>query len=46
MGYQKDETDGAVTRYRTKGGNVAATIVLEHVPQGQTAGQGAGLCAL
>ncbi|MCA0946617.1 VOC family protein [Salipiger pacificus] len=42
MGYQKDETDGAVTRYRIKGGNAADTIDLEAVPGGKTASQGAG----
>ncbi|HBM60267.1 MAG TPA: dioxygenase [Citreicella sp.] len=42
MGYQKDETDGAVTRYRIEGGNAADTIDLETVAGGQTAAQGAG----
>ena len=42
MGYQKDETDGAVTRYRIEGGNAADTIDLEAVPGGKTASQGAG----
>ena len=42
MGYQKDETDGAVTRYRIEGGNAADTIDLEAVPGGQAAAQGAG----
>jgi len=42
MGYQKDESDGAVTRYRIEGGNAADTIDLEAVPGGQSASQGAG----
>jgi glyoxalase family protein len=42
MGYQKDETDGTVTRYRIDGGNAADTIDLEELPSAQTAGQGAG----
>ncbi len=42
MGYQKDETEGNVTRYRIEGGNAADTIDLEELPGAQTAGQGAG----
>ena len=42
MGYRKDETDGAVTRYRIEGGNAADTIDLETVAGGRTAAQGAG----
>ncbi|MAC79921.1 MAG: dioxygenase [Rhodobacteraceae bacterium] len=42
MGYQKDETDGAVTRYRIEGGNAADTIDLEELPQARSAAQGAG----
>lgn len=42
MGYEKDETRGAVTRYRIEGGNAARTIDLEELPQASAAGQGAG----
>lgn len=42
MGYQKDETEGAVTRYRVEGGNAADTIDLEAIPDGKAAAQGAG----
>ncbi len=42
MGYQKDETEGSVTRYRIEGGNAADTIDLEELPTAHTAGQGAG----
>ncbi|MWB79572.1 ring-cleaving dioxygenase [Pseudooceanicola sp. 216_PA32_1] len=42
MGYQKDESDGAVTRYRIEGGNAADTIDLEAMPGGKPAAQGAG----
>jgi glyoxalase family protein len=42
MGYQKEETAGAVTRYRVAGGNAADTIDLEELPGAQAAGQGAG----
>ncbi|MBS8227593.1 ring-cleaving dioxygenase [Vannielia litorea] len=42
MGYQKDESDGGITRYRIEGGNAADTIDLEEVPDARTAGQGAG----
>lgn len=42
MGYQKDETDGDVTRYRIEGGNAADTIDLEELSGAKTAGQGAG----
>ncbi len=42
MGYQKDETEGAVTRYRIEGGNAADTIDLEELPDARHAGQGAG----
>ncbi|MBT9382964.1 VOC family protein [Pseudooceanicola sp. CBS1P-1] len=42
MGYQKDETQGDVTRYRIEGGNAADTIDLEAVSGGRAAAQGAG----
>lgn len=42
MGYQKDETEGGVTRYRIEGGNAADTIDLEELPTANTADQGAG----
>ena len=42
MGYTKDETDGAVTRYRIEGGNAADRLDVEVVPGGRAAGQGAG----
>lgn len=42
MGYQKGETDGAVTRYVIEGGNAADTIDLEELPTTQVANQGAG----
>lgn len=42
MGYQKDQTDGAVTRYRIEGGNAADTVDLEEWPDAETAAQGAG----
>ncbi|QXT40887.1 ring-cleaving dioxygenase [Gymnodinialimonas ceratoperidinii] len=42
MGYQKDEKDGAITRYRIEGGNAADTIDIEELPGARTAGQGAG----
>ncbi|WP_050526440.1 VOC family protein [Pseudorhodobacter aquimaris] len=42
MGYQKDETDGSVTRYRMENGNGADTIDLEELPSARPAGQGAG----
>ncbi|MEQ9260301.1 MAG: VOC family protein [Roseovarius sp.] len=42
MGYEKDETDGATTRYRIEGGNAARTIDLEQVPQASPARQGSG----
>ncbi|WP_422019472.1 ring-cleaving dioxygenase [Roseibium sp.] len=42
MGYQKDETEGAVTRYRIENGNAARTIDLEEAPQAAPARQGAG----
>ncbi|MCO6384911.1 VOC family protein [Oceanicola sp. 502str15] len=42
MGYQKDESDGGITRYRIEGGNAADTIDLEELPDARTAGQGAG----
>ena len=42
MGYQKDEADGHVTRYRVDGGNAAATIDLEELPDAEFAQQGAG----
>ncbi|AVL51267.1 dioxygenase (plasmid) [Roseobacter denitrificans] len=42
MGYQKDETDGNVTRYRIEGGNAADTIDLEEIPGANAARQGGG----
>ena len=42
MGYQKDESEGNVTRYRIEGGNAADTIDIEAMPDAKTAGQGAG----
>ena len=42
MGYQKDETDGDITRYRIEGGNAADTIDLEELSGAKIAGQGAG----
>jgi glyoxalase family protein len=42
MGYQKDETDGDITRYRIEGGNAADTIDLEELLGAKIAGQGAG----
>lgn len=42
MGYEKDETDGAITRYRIDGGNAARTIDLEELPEVSHANQGAG----
>jgi glyoxalase family protein len=42
MGYQKDESEGNVTRYRIEGGNAADTIDIEALPDAKTAGQGAG----
>lgn len=42
MGYQKDETEGDVTRYRIEGGNAADTIDLEAMSGAKTSGQGAG----
>ena len=42
MGYQKDETDGDITRYRIEGGNAADTIDLEELSGAKAAGQGAG----
>lgn len=42
MGYQKDETQGAVTRYRIEGGNAARSIDLEELPSAGPADQGAG----
>lgn len=42
MGYQKDESDGNVTRYRMENGNGADTIDLEELPSAHAAGQGAG----
>lgn len=42
MGYQKEETEGAVTRYRIEGGNAADTIDIEEVPGAGIAAQGAG----
>ncbi|RWI54774.1 MAG: ring-cleaving dioxygenase [Mesorhizobium sp.] len=42
MGYQKDESDGSVTRYRIEGGNAADTVDLEETPDAGPAAQGAG----
>ena len=42
MGYQKDETQGPITRYRIEGGNAARTIDLEELPGASHAHQGAG----
>ena len=42
MGYEKDDTEGAVTRYRIEDGNAARTIDLEELPQASFAHQGAG----
>ncbi|WP_299678971.1 VOC family protein [uncultured Roseobacter sp.] len=42
MGYQKEETEGSVTRYRIEGGNAARTLDLEEVPDARQATQGAG----
>lgn len=42
MGYQKADTDGAVTRYVMEGGNAADTIDLEESPATNDAEQGAG----
>ena len=42
MGYTRDETDGAVTRYRIEGGNAADTIDLEELPGAEFAQEGAG----
>ena len=42
MGYQKDESEGNVTRYRIEGGNAADTIDIEAIPDAPRAGQGAG----
>ncbi len=42
MGYQKDESEGNVTRYRIEGGNAADTVDIEELPEARPAGQGAG----
>ncbi|APO70585.1 ring-cleaving dioxygenase protein (plasmid) [Rhizobium gallicum] len=42
MGYQRTETEGAVTRFIIPGGNGADTIDLEALPQTPFARQGAG----
>lgn len=42
MGYQKDESEGDITRYRIEGGNAAATIDLDQAPDAAHAHQGAG----
>lgn len=42
MGYQKVESDGAITRYRIEGGNAANTLDIEELPSALPAGQGAG----
>ncbi len=42
MGYEKEASAGAVTRYRIEGGNAARTIDLEELPGAQHAHQGAG----
>ena len=42
MGYQKVESDGAISRYVIEGGNGADTIDLEAAPKGPVADEGAG----
>ena len=42
MGYEKDDADGDVTRYRIEGGNAANIIDLEETPSAHYAQQGAG----
>ncbi|WP_172327940.1 VOC family protein [Mangrovicoccus sp. HB161399] len=42
MGYSRDDSDGAVTRYRIEGGNAADTIDIEELPGAGAAAQGAG----
>jgi len=42
MGYEKEASEGAITRYRIEGGNAARTIDLEELPNGNHATQGAG----
>lgn len=42
MGYERDETEGDVTRYRIEDGNEARTIDIEEAPDAKHANQGAG----
>jgi glyoxalase family protein len=42
MGYEKAETEGAVTRFHVPGGNDANVIDIETLPGVRPAGQGAG----
>jgi len=42
MGYQKEETEGDLTRYVIEGGNAADVIDLQEIPGGAEAGSGAG----
>ena len=42
MGYQKAESEGALTRYVVEGGNAANTIDIEALPGAPMADQGAG----
>lgn len=42
MGYEKEETDGNITRYRIEGGNAARIIDLEELPDAQQADEGSG----
>jgi glyoxalase family protein len=42
MGYEADETDGAMTRFQLPGGNGADSIDLEVIPDAAAARQGAG----
>lgn len=42
MGYRKAETSGDLTRYVIEGGNPAATIDIEAIPDARVASQGAG----
>lgn len=42
MGYEREEKEGSVTRYRIEGGNAARTIDLEELPDAKHATQGTG----
>ena len=42
MGYEKVESDGAITRFRLPGGDAANTMDVETLPDVDHAGQGAG----